>query len=129
MMVYTYLVTVWQESDDGNPSDTISEFHHSICADSSEDRMALLDCHLSFPNYSQLKKAVLVHARTITPHERILLSEHEKRSGWEIRYLWVRELIDPMKPNQGISGIDLPCAPAEFPRVAYRTLNRITGAI
>lgn len=103
MMVYTYLVTVWQESYDGNPNGTVSEFRYSIFADSGEDRLALLDSHLSFPGSSQLEKAVLVHARTITPHERGLLSEHEKRSGWEIPNLWVRQLIDPMKPSHGFS--------------------------
>jgi hypothetical protein len=108
MMVYTYLVTVWRESDDGNPSSTISDFQYSIFADSGEDRMALRNSHLSFPNYSQLKKAVLVHAHIITFHEQRLISEHARRSSWDIRYLWVRDLIDPMKPSHGILEITSP---------------------
>ncbi len=103
MMVYTYEVTVWSDSEDGNPNGKTSTSPYSICADSNDVRMELLDFHLTTPNYTQLKKAVLVHARTLTLHEMGVLSEHVERCGVGIRYLQVRQLIDPWKANHGIS--------------------------
>jgi hypothetical protein len=103
MMVYTYEVTVWSESEDGNPNGDTSTSPYSIFADSNDIRIELLDFHLTTPNYTQLKKAVLTHARTLTLHEMGLLSERAVRSGVEIRHLPAWQLIDPRKPNHGIS--------------------------
>lgn len=104
LMIYTYEATFRHEVNGTSPGNVASKFSYSMLADTRCNRRELLDQHLSTIRDAHLIKAVLVHARTLTLHEREIISkQHSLRSpaGQQLSDLH----IDPMRPSHGPSRV------------------------